>query len=61
MKRQSKLKKFKLFSVKTTYKKIKINSYSFPEHVPISEASRSILISYIVFRFDHENTKLRSF
>jgi len=34
--------------VKTTYKKIKINSYSFPDHVPISEASRNLITKILV-------------
>lgn len=34
---------FETPDVKTTYKKIRMNSYSFPEHVPISEASRSLI------------------
>ena len=29
--------------VKTTYKKIRMNSYSFPDHVPISDASHSLI------------------
>lgn len=29
--------------VKTTYKKIKMNSYSFPDHVPISDAAKSLI------------------
>jgi len=34
--------------VKTTYKKIKINSYSFPEHVPISDAAKSLIQKILV-------------
>tara|TARA_B110000503_G_C6964641_1_gene336585 strand:- start:381 stop:560 length:180 start_codon:yes stop_codon:yes gene_type:complete len=29
--------------VKTTYKKIRMNSYSFPEHVPISDPARNLI------------------
>eukprot|EP00828_Plagiopyla_frontata_P008236 TRINITY_DN1407_c0_g3_i2.p1 TRINITY_DN1407_c0_g3~~TRINITY_DN1407_c0_g3_i2.p1 ORF type:complete len:384 (+),score=53.97 TRINITY_DN1407_c0_g3_i2:341-1492(+) len=29
--------------VKTTYKKIKMNNYSFPDHVPISESARNLI------------------
>ena len=29
--------------MKTTYKKIKMNSYSFPEHLPISDAARNLI------------------
>jgi polo-like kinase 1 len=29
--------------VKTTYKKIRMNSYSFPEHVPISDSAKSLI------------------
>lgn len=29
--------------VKTTYKKIRMNSYSFPEHVPLSDAARGLI------------------
>jgi polo-like kinase 1 len=34
--------------VKTTYKKIKANSYSFPEHVPISDAAKSLIQKILV-------------
>jgi polo-like kinase 1 len=34
---------FETPDVKTTYKKIKMNSYSFPEHVPISDAAKSLI------------------
>tara|TARA_B110000503_G_C6856339_1_gene292990 strand:- start:196 stop:375 length:180 start_codon:yes stop_codon:yes gene_type:complete len=29
--------------VKTTYKKIRMNSYSFPEHVSISDQARNLI------------------
>ena len=29
--------------MKTTYKKIRMNSYSFPEHVAISDAARNLI------------------
>lgn len=29
--------------VKTTYRKIRMNSYSFPEHVPISDSARNLI------------------
>ena len=29
--------------VKTTYKKIKMNSYSFPDHVPISDNAKNLI------------------
>jgi len=34
---------FETPDVKTTYKKIRLNSYSFPEHVPISDAARALI------------------
>ena len=34
---------YHFYSVKTTYKKIRSNSYSFPEHVAISDDSKSII------------------
>jgi len=34
---------FETPDVKTTYKKIKANSYSFPEHLPISDAARNLI------------------
>lgn len=33
--------------VKTTYKKIRMNSYSFPDHVPISEAAKSLIVKIL--------------
>ena len=29
--------------VKTTYKKIRMNSYSFPDHVPISDNAKNLI------------------
>jgi polo-like kinase 1 len=34
---------FETPDVKTTYKKIRMNSYSFPDHVPISDAARNLI------------------
>ena len=34
---------FETPDVKTTYKKIRMNSYSFPEHVPISDAAKNLI------------------
>jgi polo-like kinase 1 len=34
---------FETPDVKTTYKKIKMNSYSFPEHLPISDGARNLI------------------
>ena len=34
---------FETPDVKTTYKKIKMNQYSFPEHVIISESAKSLI------------------
>jgi len=34
--------------VKTTYKKIKANSYAFPEHVPISDAAKGLIQKILV-------------
>jgi len=34
---------FETSDVKTTYKRIRMNAYSFPEHVPISEAAKDII------------------
>lgn len=33
--------------VKTTYKKIKMNQYSFPEHVAVSESSKSLIAAIL--------------
>jgi len=38
---------FETSDVKTTYKKIKMNAYSFPEHIPISDAARDIITSIL--------------
>jgi polo-like kinase 1 len=34
---------FETADVKTTYKKIKMNSYAFPEHVPLSDAAKGLI------------------
>jgi len=34
---------FETPDVKTTYKKIRMNSYSFPEHVPLSDSAKSLI------------------
>jgi len=34
---------FETPDVKTTYKKIRMNSYSFPEHVPLSDAAKNLI------------------
>jgi polo-like kinase 1 len=34
---------FETPDVKTTYKKIRMNSYSFPDHVPISDSARNLI------------------
>ena len=34
---------FETPDVKTTYKKIRMNSYNFPEHVPVSDAAKNII------------------
>lgn len=34
---------FETPDVKTTYKKIRMNSYSFPEHIIISDAARNLI------------------
>ena len=34
---------FETPDVKTTYKKIKMNSYSFPDHLPISDSARNLI------------------
>lgn len=34
---------FETPDVKTTYKKIRMNSYSFPEHLPISDGARNLI------------------
>ena len=33
--------------VKTTYKKIRMNSYSFPDHIPISESARNLIVKIL--------------
>jgi polo-like kinase 1 len=39
---------FETPDVKTTYKKIRMNSYSFPEHVIISEPSKNLITKILV-------------
>ena len=34
---------FETSDVKTTYRKIKMNAYSFPDHITISEASKNLI------------------
>jgi len=34
---------FETPDVKTTYKKIRMNSYTFPDHVPISEPAKNLI------------------
>ena len=34
---------FETPDVKTTYKKIRMNSYSFPEHIPVSDPVRNLI------------------
>jgi polo-like kinase 1 len=39
---------FETPDVKTTYKKIKMNSYSFPEHLPISDPARNLISKILI-------------
>ena len=39
---------FETSDVKTTYRRIRMNAYSFPEHVSISEAAKSLISSILV-------------
>jgi len=39
---------FETPDVKSTYKKIKMNSYSFPDHIPISEAAKNLISKILV-------------
>jgi polo-like kinase 1 len=34
---------FETSDVKTTYKRIRMNAYSFPEHVPVSEGAKDLI------------------
>jgi len=34
---------FETPDVKTTYKKIRMNNYSFPDHVPLSDAAKNLI------------------
>lgn len=45
---------FETNDVKTTYRKIRLNSYSFPENVPISNEAKSLIIKIL-----HLNPSLR--
>jgi polo-like kinase 1 len=38
---------FETPDVKTTYKKIRMNSYSFPDHIPISDNARSLIVKIL--------------
>lgn len=39
---------FETPDVKTTYKKIRMNNYTFPDHVPISEQARDLIRRILV-------------
>jgi polo-like kinase 1 len=39
---------FETPDVKTTYRKIKLNNYSFPDHVPISDAAKNLINKILV-------------
>jgi len=39
---------FETPDVKTTYKKIRMNNYTFPEHVPISDSARDLIKKILV-------------
>jgi polo-like kinase 1 len=39
---------FETPEVKTTYRKIKMNNYSFPENVQISESSKNLITRILV-------------
>ena len=39
---------FETPDVKTTYKKIRMNSYSFPDHVPISDSARNLISKILI-------------
>ena len=39
---------FETSDVKTTYRRIRMNAFSFPEHVSISEAAKSLISSILV-------------
>ena len=41
---------FETPEVKSTYKKIRMNSYSFPEHVPLSDSSKNLITK--IFNLD---------
>lgn len=39
---------FETSDVKTTYRRIRMNAYSFPDHVPLSESSKSLITRILV-------------
>jgi polo-like kinase 1 len=39
---------FETSDVKTTYRRIRMNAYSFPDHVPLSESSKSLISKILV-------------
>jgi polo-like kinase 1 len=39
---------FETSDVKTTYKRIKMNAYSFPDHVPISDAAKDLISKILI-------------
>merc|ERR1712100_987611 len=39
---------FETNDVKTTYKKIRMNNYQFPDHVPISDAARDLIRKILI-------------
>jgi len=39
---------FETSDVKSTYKKIRMNSYTFPDHVPLSDAAKSIISKILI-------------
>lgn len=39
---------FETPDVKTTYKKIRMNNYTFPDHVPISDSARDLIKKILV-------------
>jgi polo-like kinase 1 len=39
---------FETSDVKSTYKRIRANSYTFPDHVPISDAAKTLIKSILI-------------
>jgi polo-like kinase 1 len=39
---------FETSDVKTTYKRIRMNAYSFPEHVPITDAAKDLISKILI-------------